>query len=221
MIRKIAILGAAVLALSVMGATAATAKTPPATGSLSCGLTGGPGSKAGAAILNPALTPSTPSTKNGTVKSKNAALGSCDTSGVSGGSLPINGGAASFSGVVGAGADCAALVSNSGGALSKIKFQLKLTNTSVNSKGKTVTKTVASVKVANVVFATDLGDGGFTVDGTILQNKAGTAAFGGDSVHVLIAVSNIGDFIGCLGGSNSVGEIDFASPSSVTLTAAP
>ena len=69
--------------------------------------------------------------------------------------------------------------------------------------------TVATIKVANVAIAP--AGVGFHITGDILQNKKGTAPFGGEHFASQINVDNLGDFISCLSGSASVSEIDFSA----------
>jgi hypothetical protein len=51
-----------------------------------------------------------------------------------------------------------------------------------------------------------------------VQNSKGNAPFGGEHLHSLIVVSNTADLIGCATGANSLGEIDFAAPSLLSIT---
>ena len=138
MIRKIAILGTAVLALSVMG-TAAMATTTPASGTVSCGVSG-------TAFLKPSLQPaSVGSTKPVTVKANKSPLSACTVS-VTGGKFPISGGSVSLVTHIVPGTsptvDCGSVATGGDGI---VKPVLKVQLTGINPKsGKPAT--VATIR---------------------------------------------------------------------------
>jgi hypothetical protein len=210
---KIAILSAAVLALGIAGATTASAATPPATGSVSCGVSG-------TAALKPSLQPTgSTSTKPVTVKANKGPLSGC-TVAVTGGKYPISGGSVSLVTHIVPGTsptvDCGSVA---GGADGIVKPVLKVQLTGINPKsGKP--STVATIKVTNVAIAP--AGVGFGITGDIAQNKANTANFGGEHFSAQINVDNFTDFVGCLTpGGTPVSHIDFSAAGASTMSIAP
>jgi hypothetical protein len=67
MIRSVLFTCTILVAGALVPRLAVAAGVPP-TGTLNCSISGGPGAKAGAAILKPPLPPSIPDTKSGSVK---------------------------------------------------------------------------------------------------------------------------------------------------------
>jgi len=153
-----------------------------------------------------------------TVKANKSPLSGCTVS-VTGGKFPISGGSVSLVTHIVPGTsstvDCGSVATGGDGI---VKPVLKVQLTGINPKsGKPAT--VATIKVANLTIAP--AGVGFDLTGDILQNKAGTKAFGGEHFSSHIAVDNVPDFIGCLTADQPVSEIDFSAGGGSTMSIAP
>lgn len=198
MIRKLALLCSAALALSVVAVGVAGASSTPPTGALNCGTTGTVTLKKG---IPDSSQPA--STKNISVKIHKAAIDTCDASGVTGGKATITGGTAQLNAKIPPGANCSTLLSSPPNIVKPV-LVVKLTNTT-----GTKTETVAVIKPTNLQFSQS--GTGFHVTGTIPQTKANNKPFGGETFEAQLNVDNLSDAAACIGGTAPLDHIDFST----------
>ncbi len=196
MIRKIALLGTAVLAFSAVGVTAASAGGTPPTGTLNCGATG-------TATITPGIPDSSqPAATKALSITVKGATGACDPTLTTGGKAPINGTSIILNAKTAVGSSCATLLSAPPN-IAKAVLVVKLTNTTA---GKTMT--VAVIKPTNLQW-TQVG-AGFHITGTI-PAIAGKP-FSGETFDAQINVDNLADAIACVSpGTTPLTHIDFSA----------
>jgi len=202
LIRKVAIFSAALLAASTLGMGAAAAKTPPATGAITCGTSG-------SVTLKPGIPATGTSTKKIKLQDKAATITACDASGVSGGKEAITGGVASIKATIPPGAACSTLLTATP-SLSKPVLTVKLTG----ADGKAVAK----ITLKTLTFSQS--GLGFALAGTVPDNAGHTKPFGGETLTAQINVDNLTDALACIGGTADLTHIDFSAAGGSTLSIA-
>ena len=172
--------------LVLMIAVLARADNTPPTGTISCGTTG-------TATLNPGIPGAGQPPSSGSIsfKIKNAGVGPCDNSGVTGGKAPVNIGVVKLNAKLAPGANCADLLSSAPN-VARAVLKVKLQNTDF-SIGRTIT--VAVIKPTNLQW-TQVGTG-FHVTGTIPQTPSNSKPFGNETFDAQLNIDNINDVTTC------------------------
>jgi len=179
--RKLAIGSCLALGLSAFGGGSAGATVVPATGTVTCGVTG-------SGFVKPGIPMSgqTPTAKWTMEKIHQVPLDTCNVSGVTGGKSVITGGVLQINARLNPGASCDSLAASLSN-LNKAVIGVKLTTTTtvtdpITLETTTTTNTSAAVHVKTVT-ATQSG-GGVLLTGLAQQSASGNKPFGGETVDV-------------------------------------
>ena len=173
-------------ALAVMIGVSARADSTPPTGTLTCATTG-------TATIKPGIPAAGQPASPGSIsfKIKNAGVGPCDNSGVSGAKAPVNIGVVKLNAKLAPGANCATLL-GAAPNVARAVLKVKLQNTDFTI-GKTIT--VAAIKPTNLQW-TQVGTG-FHVTGTLPQTPSNSKPFGNETFDAQLNIDNMDDVSAC------------------------
>ena len=200
MIRKFVFVAVGALVFATLSASVAHAAAPPS-GALNCGTSGT------AAFRSAGLPAVTASTGNKALRAEGT-VDSCDASGVTGGVLPINSGTIEMTGTIPPGATCASVFSTAS-RIVKPNVTVTLTNTTVNSHGRTVIRRVATLRPIHQTLVPE--GSGFAFSGELPRNATGTAPFGDEIMFAQLNFDNFAAAQSCAQGGSSLASVQWST----------
>jgi hypothetical protein len=194
------------------GGAAPGASVAPASGALTCGLSG-----------TGRFSPSLPNALSedgspGNVKFKlKGVLANCDNSGVTGGKLPITGGSVQFSATMDPGSSCDGIVDFGPDLTTNVaKLSVKLTGTAPSGKHPKV----ANLSVHSDFFFNDVIPKGWSIDSDSFPGERANAAFPDEAATLSLVFdqTNLGKIGACALGGEDLDSVTFGAGSTIEIS---